>query len=454
MKTLLKISLLLSLLIGISSGTWAQEAWTLEACVNQALQHNLNLNDMSYSVAAQQERYRQSFREMLPTVSANTNYNVRYGRSVDPNTNEIVSTDFFSNNYSVDANWLLFQGFQRKNTTSAERFLYQALKEETLQQKYLLAFRVMNAYFDLQFAKNLVENANDQVQISTDNYNLVKKQIDLGLMAAADLLEAESALIADRLRLTQGQNNLLSARLRLMQEMNLEEREGFDIEVKEDLEAALMTIDVDSVYNRALQVVPQVQAQELRVKAAEKQVKVAQGRLYPALFLGTGYGTGYFETNVDATESVISFRQQIKDNASQYIGASLRIPISERWSNRSEVKQRKIALLRAMNQLELQQQTLNQVIQDLVQEYSAAQVTYVQTQQSEAAQLLAFNVAQKRYERGLIDILSLSQSKTNYANAQNGNLQAKQRLSVLKKTLDFYMGLPVFNIKKTYTTSK
>ena len=61
-------------------------------------------------------------------------------------------------------------------------------------------------------------------------------------------------------------------------------------------------------------------------------------------------------------------------------------------------------------------------------------------------QRLAFSIAQKRYEKGMINAIELGQAKTLFATAQNQNLQAHLRLLVNNSTLDFYRGLPIFNI--------
>jgi outer membrane protein TolC len=60
--------------------------------------------------------------------------------------------------------------------------------------------------------------------------------------------------------------------------------------------------------------------------------------------------------------------------------------------------------------------------------------------------LLYFEIAQKKYDKGLISTIDLFQTKNFYTVAQNENLQLRLKLKVQKKTLDFYLGLPVFNI--------
>ncbi|QCW98812.1 TolC family protein [Aggregatimonas sangjinii] len=444
-----KTNILLVFLLLLGTGLCAQERWTLDECVAHALEHNLQLNDFEYIEASGREDYRQSVRNLLPTVNAGSDYTVSSGRAEDPNTGTFVVQDFFSNNYSVQSNIDLFQGLQKINAIKASKFLYRATQEEVLQQKYLLAFRVMQAFNDIQFFEGLTAIAIEQVSVSKTNYQLVEKQIELGLMAGADLYEAKSALLTDELNLTQSENQLAAAKLSLIQEMNLENESNIEIisEITPRAEVEDMPrITSDSVYSKAREFLPLIKAQELRAKAAKKQVGVARGQLYPSLSLFAGVGTGYFETFRDSLGSTLPFRQQFRDNTSRFFGLSLTVPISNGWSARSRVKQSKIEKLRQENNLDLQEQVLFQTIQQLVQEYKALQVELGQSAQNVEAQRLAFAVAQKRYEKGLINGIELFTAKNLFASAQNENLQVRLRSEINKSTLDFYRGIEVFNI--------
>ena len=427
----------------------AQEKWTLNECVAYALDHNLQLNDFAYSAQAGRETYRQSIRNLLPDLNASTNYNISFGRAEDPNTGTFVTQDFFSNNYSLQSSIDLFQGFQKINSIKASKFLYKATQEETQQQKYLLAFRVMQAFNNIQFFEGLTAISKEQLAVSQSNYDLVKKQIELGLKAGADLYEAESLLLADKLNVTQSENQLAGAKLILIQEMNLEETSDISIQ-SEFVAGAEITnqddIRSDSVYSRARNFLPLIKAQELRAKAAKKDVAIARGRLYPSLSLFAGVGTGYFETTRDSLGNTLPFREQFRDNTSQFIGLSLNVPISNGWSARSRVKQAKIERERAENNLEVQEQVLFQTIQQLVQDHNSLLVELEQSTKNMEAQNLAFTIAQKRYEKGLINAIELFTAKNLFANAQNQALQVRLRSEVNRSTLDFYRGLPVFNI--------
>ena len=188
-----------------------------------------------------------------------------------------------------------------------------------------------------------------------------------------------------------------------------------------------------------------IKSEELKVKAAKKNVAIARGKLYPFLSLFAGYGTGYYETFVNEVGNIIPFNTQIKDNAFQFVGISLNIPIFNRWSNRSNVKQQKIAFQKANNNLDIQKQELFKLIQELVQSQKATKKEFEQSAQKMKSQALTFKIAQKKYEKGMISSLELYQAKNLYTNSQNENLQVRLRLKVNKSTLDFYKGLPVFN---------
>lgn len=438
------------LLLSIWSSIMAQDSWTLDECVAYALEHNLQLNDFKFTNQSNRETYRQSVRNLLPSVNAFSSYRVNNGRAEDPNTGTYVNQDFFSNNYSLESSIDLFQGFQKINAIKASKLLLKATQEEVLQQKYLLAFRVMQAFYDIQFFEGLVKISKEQLNVSQSNYNLVERQVELGLKAGADLYEAESLLLTDELNVTQSNNQLAAAKLTLIQEMNLENTS--EITIQKDLQEIVSEfkskeMKSDAVYKEAREFIPMIKAQEFRTEAAKKQIAVSRGRLYPSLSLFAGIGTGYFETFRDTLGNTLPFREQFRDNTSQYIGVNLNVPISNGWSARSIVKQSKIEKLRAENNLKTQEQELFQAIQKLVQDYNSLLVELVQSNQKVEAQNLTFTIAQKRYEKGLINALELFTAKNLFASAQNENLQVKLRSEINKSTLDFYRGLTVFNIE-------
>ncbi|WP_435623942.1 TolC family protein [Flagellimonas sp.] len=440
---------IIALFFFATASTLAQKAWTLDECVAYAIENNLLVKNSSYTKDASKETYRQSVRNLLPNVNAFTDYRINTGLTEDPQTGVLVNREFNNANYSLSANVDVFQGFQKLNAIKAAKYILRASEEDIVQEKFLLAFRVMSAYYDIKFNEGLVANSLDQQDISQTNYDLVKRQVELGLMAEADLLEAESNLLNDKLLVTQNQNTLALSKLTLLQEMNLTDTNDINLQLDEESNQGTdvnQEVTVDSLYATARTFVPIVKSQEYRVKAAKKQLQSTRGTLYPSLRVVAGMSSRFSETNTDDNDNVVPFSDQIGENFARFVGAELSIPLTNGWSNRSRVKQQKIAYLQAKNNLKLQEQELFQLIQQLVQTHDALVVELGQSNKRVEAQEIAFEIAQKRYEKGLINAIELFQAKNLFGTAQNENLQVSLRLKVNESTIDFYKGLPIFNI--------
>ena len=231
--------------------------------------------------------------------------------------------------------------------------------------------------------------------------------------------------------------------------MNLTDTNDINLQLEEESNQeaiANQEVTVDSLYATARTFVPIVKSQEYRVKAAKKQLQSTRGTLYPSLRVVAGMSSRFSETNTDDNDDVVPFSDQISENFARFVGAELSIPLTNGWSNRSRVKQQKIAYLQAKNNLKLQEQELFQLIQQLVQTHDALVVELGQSNKRVEAQEIAFQIAQKRYEKGLINAIELFQAKNLFGTAQNENLQVSLRLKVNESTIDFYKGLPIFNI--------
>ncbi|MEO0505381.1 MAG: TolC family protein [Bacteroidota bacterium] len=438
-----------ALLCSATLGVSAQKRWTLDECVSYAIENNLQVKNLNYTKDTNRESYRQSVRDLLPNFSGFSEYRYNTGLNEDRTTGLLVNQEFNSFYYNVNANLDIFQGFQKLNSIKAAKFIYESAKEDVLQEKYLLAFRVMTAFYDIKFNEGLVANSLEQQDISQTNYDMVQRQVELGVMAEADLVEAESNLLSDKLLVTQNRNLLTLSKLTLLQEMNLTEESDIELQIEEEAQNQVEGsggVGIDSLYTVAKGFIPIIKSQEYLVKAAKKQLNATRGNLYPSLTMIAGMESRYAQTALDDNDIPVPFSDQLNDNFSRFIGAQIIVPITNGWSNRSRVKQQKIALLQAENNLDIQEQALFQLVQQLVQTNNALVAEYEQSNKRVESQGLAFQIAQKRYEKGLINALELFQAKNLYGTAQNENLQVRLRLKVNESTIDFYNGLPIFNI--------
>jgi outer membrane protein len=204
--------------------------------------------------------------------------------------------------------------------------------------------------------------------------------------------------------------------------------------------------NADSVYSMAVKHLPGVEAKQLELNAVEKNLAISRGQLSPSVALFGGYYTGYYETRTDEAGNPIPFRDQFSNNASQSVGLSLSIPVFARWRNRSQIKLSKLDLEAKKVELQDYKNQLYYEIESYCQELSATSAEYLQAKKQTESNELAFEVAQKKKEQGLINILDFYTSKNLLSNAQGELLRTKLQYIIKRKTIDFYMGKPVFGI--------
>jgi outer membrane protein len=185
---------------------------------------------------------------------------------------------------------------------------------------------------------------------------------------------------------------------------------------------------------------PYFQSFESQLKASVKNLAVIRSGVFPSLSAGGSVSTGYYETDKDNLGNVIGLSKQFKNNISQYLGASLSIPVFSRWSNRSEMKQAKLEVELAKARLDSKRQQLYFEVTSTLNELEALKKEYLQYEKQKEVDLLAYQTAEKKIEQGLISVIDFYVVKNRYATTNSQVLRAKLQLEMKRKILDFYMG--------------
>ena len=442
-------NIFLFLILFITAGSriiYAQELWTLNDCINYAFINNLDIESQSIITEKYKESFNQAKRERLPKISGGTDYGISFGKSVDPITNDVTYNNFNSNNYSLNGGITLFEGFMRNNQIAYNRFIYLAGIENEKNLKVEIGFMVMNAFHNALYYKGLIDIVKQQKELSELNLEKIRRQAEVGLSAKTELLEIEARLADEELLLIRTENNYKASLLELKKVMNFPVNK--DLSLMEISETEIIQYPVfenaDSIFALALENLPAVKAKLQQLKAVEKALAVSKGSLYPALNLNGGYYTGFYETRVDENGNSISYKEQIKNNASQSIGVSLSVPVFNRWNNRSNIKQSKLNLEKERVDLENFKTQLYYEIESYCQDLSAVSAEYLQAKKQTESNQLAFEVAEKKKEQGMFNVIDLYTSKNLLSNAQSELLRTKLMYLLKRKTLDFYMGKTIF----------
>ncbi len=416
------------------------QKWTLNQCISYATENNITLKEYEILEKISLESYQQSKRNLLPSVGASSSAGWSYGRSVDPSDNSYINTSFFNNSYSLSSSIALFDGFVLQNNIKYRKFRKQASEYNRINATDVLAFGVMTAFFDVIYYRGMLEIANEQVEASKLSLKTTEKMTEVGLKAKTDLLEMRANLELEELNRIQVENAIETATLRLKQLMNLVSVDEMEL-VKESpsvfsdrVEKPMQLFDQYTTWS------PYFKSIQTNVKLSEKSLALTRGDLYPSLYMSGSVSTGYFETDTDDDGNTYPFKDQFKNNKSQYLGASLSIPVFTKWGNRSNVKLAKLELEQAKNNLEDEKQKMLFEMVTNLTELEALYKEYNQYVVRTEVDQLAFEAAEKKFEQGLIDINDYYIAKNRLANTKSQVLRSRTQWEIKMKTLQFYKG--------------
>jgi outer membrane protein len=418
----------------------AQSDWNLNQCISFAIKNNTGLKQMEIQEKLATEDFQQSKRNLLPGISASTQAGLSFGRSVDPNTNGIVNTQFFNNSYNIGASVTLFNGFRLLNQIE-----YQKLRKKISELNRLnitddLAFEVMNSYFDVIYYQGMLKITQDQVETSGISLKKIERQVELGMKSKSDLLEMRANFETEELRRIQVENKLKTAMLQLRQRMNLTDKT--ELNLKEELSELVVSENTEqqSLFSAYVQWSPYYQSFEAQLKVSRKSLAISRSQLYPSINVSGSMGTGFFETTKDDAGNTVGFSKQLNNNLSQSLGTSINIPVFSRWAARSDVKKAKLEVEQAQNTLDQEKQKIYFEMANNLNDLEALVKEYNQYIRQQEADQQAFQSSKKKFEQGLVNVVDFYIAKNKLANSDSQVLYARLQWKIKKKMLDFYKG--------------
>ena len=420
----------------------AQERWSLKECISYAIKNNLQLHQADISEQIASQSYQKSKWNLLPEISAGADAGRNYGRSVDPNTNGIINTSFFNNSYYIGTSVEVFRGFMLQNQIRYQKFRKESVKNYREKATDDLAFEVMNAFYNVVYLEEMQKIANEQKAISELNVKRMEILVTTGLIAQTELLEVKANFEKDELLCIQSANNIASAWIRLKKAMNLPPDQQITLDVVDEniITADEFSTDIAELFEEHSQRSPYIRMYENEWKASLKDVNVQKAGFFPSLSLQAAYNTGFYETNKDASQQTIAFNSQIKNNQSQFVGASLSIPIFNKRAAWFDVRQSKLLSEQAETKLDQSKQNL---LYEMEQNYNDLTAAWKELQQSGnqlEADKLSFQAAQKKFDQGMINAIEFYLVKNRLATTTSQVLHSKLTLEIKKRTLDFYKG--------------
>ena len=419
----------------------AQEAWSLEKCIDYAIEHNLTVKQQEAARDKNAIDLNTARWSRLPDLNGSASHSFNFGRSLQSN-NTYQSINTQSTGFSVSTSIPLFTGMQIPNAVALSKLNLQAAVEDLNKAKEDISIQVTSAYLQVLFNQELAKVAHDQAALSKEMLAQKEAFFRNGKASESEWLEAKARVVQDRLSAVQADNSLSLALLDLSQLLELPSPDNFRIaapDVKmERLEKGL-TSPAD-IYNQAVLTKPAVMAAMYRLQGAAKSVKIAQSAWYPQLSFGAGLSTNYYK--MSGRENA-RFRTQLRDNFSQYVGFSLSVPIFNRLSTRNKVRSARLDQTTLAWQLEETKKSLYKEIQQAYYNAANSRTQYYSSETAQEAAESSFELMKKKYINGKANATEYNEARTNWMKALSDCIQAKYEYLFRTKILDFYKGTPL-----------
>ena len=424
-----------------------QSPWTLEQCCDYAVAHNIGVKQYENQRQQQELRLSTAKNSRLPDLNGSASQNFSFGRGLTAQ-NTYTNTNTSSTSLSLGTSIPLFTGFQIPNTIKLNQLNLEAATQDLEKAKNDIRMQVAQAYVQILYDMEIADVARRQISIDSAQVARLEALLDVGRISEAEVSQQRSTLAQSQLTATQADGNMQLALLAITQLLELDSPEGFAVVRPElavlegDLGAtetagSLSALTPDAIFAEAIALKPEVQAGQLRLQAAERNIKIAQAGLYPTLSFSAGLGTNYYTTSGFKNEA---FGKQLENNFSQYLGFSLSIPIFNRFSTRNNIRSARIDRENQQLTLDNVKKTLYKEIQQAYYNTVVAQQKLMSSQTAREASQEAFRLMTAKYEQGKATMTEFNEARNNFLKAESDLTQARYEYLYQTALIQFYRG--------------
>jgi outer membrane protein len=411
--------------------------WTLEECVQHALENNISILQAKNSLLSSEQDIVNAKGNFLPAVSSNISGGASLG-NIEVFPGEFRDREFYSTSLGVGFSQSVFNGFRNINLLNQSKLSLERNQYELEKLKDDISLNVANAYLNVLFNKENLELAKSQLKFSKFQVQQVTIMVESGSEPMSTLIETQATYSRDIQSLTIAENNQDLALLTLSQLLQLP-YDDFDVEIIQiDTPSTnLMYDDIAPILNYAMENRNEIKVAERDIELARLGTKISKSAYLPNISMGYGFNASANFSNLTNDDQLLD---QLNDNKGHSVNMNVSIPIFNRNQTKAQVKKSKIqeeTTNLALDQIKI---NLESTIQRAFTDAKAALRAFEAAQLSLNSQALAFDNSKERFTLGAINSYDLEQSRIRLLNAESSSINAKYDFIFKTKVLDYYLG--------------
>ncbi len=420
------------LAIAMSGSATADETWTLQRCVDYALENNLTVKNSRLQVDQSEIDVTSAKDAFLPTLSASASEGFNFGRGLtSDNTYADRNTSSFQ--WGVNMSLPLFQGLSDVRQLKVAKSAMQQFLMEFEAAKDDLTLNIMAQYLQVLYNKEVAKSAISQLSYSTYEVERQKALVDEGKVAEAYLYDAEAQQAQDRLQVITAENDVRVALVNLANLLQLPTADGFDVAPLDEENPEIPGPDV--VYSRALEHNHSILSARQGIVTARGRVSYARSGYMPRLSFDASVGSSYYTV---AGYDNQPFATQMRNNFSTYLGLRLSIPIFDAFSTRNNIRRARLQETSARLELDRRESELYKTIQLAYTQATGARDKFLTSSETLDKTRLSFEATRERYALGRATPTDFEQAKNNLFRVEISRISSRYEYLLRYRILRFY----------------
>ncbi|MEO9872452.1 TolC family protein [Ekhidna sp.] len=426
----------LILLIGISVDAQdSDRILTLQECIDMASSRNLTIKQNQNNLIGAKSNRRQAYYNFLPNLSARYNYLIIDGSAIN-NAGQVVNSTSRRSSPNINSNLILFNAFANHHLLNTMKHQYESSLYQLEDSKIDIKATVIRNYLNVLVDTENVRISDQRLEFLEEQLDREKKRVSVGVGNLETVYNFQSQVANERLNNVTLKNQYQSDLLSLLQSIQIESYSGIQIEQLniDDIEILVEYDSYEIVMQEILNYSFRLKSANESQVAALSQFKQTKSSRYPTVSI-----FGQHERNFAST-SEVEYTSQIQNNTTNFVNASINIPLFSRYQNQNNIDNSKVAMLNAQLQNDQALLDVTNAAQRDYLDLVSAQTSFKTAQENYEALNQTFEFIKKRFETGNTDFYSYLESLNNKNRAEAQLINAKYTIVLRKRILDLYRG--------------
>lgn len=420
----------LALIICVFSSltSYAQQEWTLNQCIQQALAHRPEVKLANVSQEETKENLEIARKNWLPTVSSSFSQGGSLGRNIDPFSNDVVTNGITYNSIGINASMNLYDGGANKLEIRRQNDLMKISRLDAEIAQRSLKREVISSFFEAFLAQSQVEIAKESLKNLELQKSVIVELIKEGLRAPSDLKEIELLILQEKLSLKKAGNSFVLAKERLATSILSESSKI------QKLNYQKVKVNSNGRPNKRFESIPEFQKQMLERNMIRINNSKIKATTLPHVNFNFNTGTSYSSAAPDE----FTLGRQLNYNFGQYASIGISFPIFNKDQLSHKMELNRLSELKAEYSSEL----ARNAFQSEVNELNLSLNQNLEFSQSLNEQLILANEIlsnqNQKYKEGLITILELENWRKKMVDLKFAVLQNDIQKMMLLEQLELY----------------